>query len=115
MIHDNLTLDRELCHFAQQAKLWQELENETSCLALSVDNDSARTQQISESVENISLVNDDSFVLVNEELNRQSSAVSGQSSAVSGQSSAVSDQSEVEVLNPSLFLILCNFFLLDIL
>ena len=115
MIHDNLTLDRELCHFAQQAKLWQELENETSFLALSVDNDSARTQQISESVENISLVNDDSFVLVNEELNRQSSAVSGQSSAVSGQSSAVSDQSEVEVLNPSLFLILFNFFLLDIL
>ena len=108
MIYDNLTLDRELCHFAQQAKLWQELENETSCLALSVDNDSARTQQISESVENISLVNDDSFVLVNEELNRQSSAVSGQSSAVS-------DQSEVEVLNPSLFLILFNFFLLDIL
>ena len=78
------------------------------CLALSVDNDSARSQQISESVENISLVNDDSFVLVNEELNRQSSAVSGQSSAVS-------DQSEVEVLNPSLFLILFNFFLLDIL
>ena len=111
MIHDNLTLDRELCHFAQQAKLWQELERpliETSCLALSVDNDSARTQQISESVENISLVNDDSFVLVNEEVNRQSSAVSGQSSAVS-------DQSEVEVLNPSLFLILFNFFLLDIL
>ena len=101
MIHDNLTLDRELCHFAQQAKLWQELENETSCLAFSVDNDSARTQQISESVENISLVKDDSFVLVNEELNRQSSAVS--------------DQSEVEVLNPSLFLILFNFFLLDIL
>ena len=101
LIHDNLTLDRELCHFAQQAKLWQELENETSCLALSVDNDSARTQQISESVENISLVNDDSFVLVNEELNRQSSAVS--------------DQSEVEVLNPLLFLILFNFFLLDIL
>ena len=108
MIHENQTLDRELCHFAQQAKLWQELENETSCLALSVDNDSARTQQISESVENISLVNDGSFVLVNEELNRQSSAVSGQSSAVS-------DQSEVEVLNPSLFLILFNFFLLDIL
>ena len=101
MIHENQTLDRELCHFAQQAKLWQELENETSFLALSVDNDSARTQQISESVENISLVNDDSFVLVNEELNRQSSAVS--------------DQSEVEVLNPSLFLILFNFFLLDIL
>ena len=87
LIHENQTLDRELCHFAHQAKLWQELENETSCLALSVDNDSLHTRQISESVENISLVDDDSFVLVDGELNRQSSATS--------------DQSEVEVLSPS--------------
>lgn len=87
LIHENQTLDRELCHFAQQAKLWHELENETSCLALSVDNDSAHTRQISESVENISLVDDDSFVLIDEELNRQSSDMS--------------DQSEVEILSPS--------------
>lgn len=87
LIQENQQLDKELCHFAEQATLWQELESETSSVALSIDNNSVHRRKISESAENISLVDDDSFVLVDSELNRQSSAVS--------------DQSEVEVLSPS--------------
>ncbi|XP_020611272.1 cerebellar degeneration-related protein 2-like isoform X1 [Orbicella faveolata] len=81
LIHENQQLDKELLDFAEQAKVWQQLENEVSCLSLSIDNSSEHVRQISESTE------DESFVLVENELDRQSSAMS--------------DQSEVEVLSPS--------------
>lgn len=81
LIHENQQLDKELLHFTEQAKVWQELENEASLLTLSIDNSSEHVRQISESTE------DESFVLVENELDRQSSAMS--------------DQSEVEVLSPS--------------
>lgn len=81
LIHENQQLDKELLHFAEQAKVWQQLENETSCLTLSIDSNSGHTRQISESTE------DESFVLVENELDRQTSAMS--------------DQSEVEILSPS--------------
>ncbi|KAJ7340242.1 Cerebellar deproteinration- protein 2-like [Desmophyllum pertusum] len=87
LIHENQQLDKELFHFAEQAKEWEELENETSCLTLSIDKNSGHSRPISESTENISLVSDDSFVLVDNELDRQTSAMS--------------DQSEVEILSPS--------------
>lgn len=81
LIHENQQLDKELFHFAEQAKVWQQLENEASCLTLSIDSNSGHERQISESTE------DESFVLVENELDRQSSAMS--------------DQSEVEILSPS--------------
>ena len=81
LIHENQQLDKELLDFAEQAKVWQQLENEASCLSLSIDNNSGHIRQISESTE------DESFVLVDSELDRQSSAMS--------------DQSEVEILSPS--------------
>jgi len=81
LIHENQQLDKELLHFTEQAKVWQELENEASLLTLSIDNSSEHVRQISESTE------DESFVLVENELDRQSSAMS--------------DQSEVEILSPS--------------
>jgi len=81
LIHENQQLDKELLDFAEQAKVWQQLENEVSCLSLSIDNSSEHVRQISESTE------DESFVLVENELDRQSSAMS--------------DQSEVEILSPS--------------
>jgi len=81
LIHENQQLDKELLDFAEQAKVWQQLENEVSCLSLSIDNSSEHVRQISESTE------DESFVLVEHELDRQSSAMS--------------DQSEVEILSPS--------------
>jgi len=81
LIHENQQLDKELLHFTEQAKVWQELENEASLLTLSIDNGSEHVRQISESTE------DESFVLVENELDRQSSAMS--------------DQSEVEILSPS--------------
>ena len=81
LIHENQQLDKELFHFAEQAKVWQQLESEASCLTLSIDSNSGHERQISESTE------DESFVLVENELDRQSSAMS--------------DQSEVEILSPS--------------
>lgn len=81
LIHENQQLDKELFHFAEQAKVWQQLESEASCLTLSIDSNSGHVRQISESTE------DESFVLVENELDRQSSAMS--------------DQSEVEILSPS--------------
>ena len=81
LIHENQQLDKELLDFAEQAKVWQQLENEASCLSLSLDNNSEHVRQISESTE------DESFVFVENELDRQSSAMS--------------DQSEVEILSPS--------------
>lgn len=81
LIQENQQLDKELFHFAEQAKIWQQLDDDTSCLALSIDKDSGHRRQISESTE------DESFVVVDNELDRQSSAMS--------------DQSEVEILSPS--------------
>lgn len=81
LIQENQQLDKELFQFAEQAKIWQQLDDDTSCLALSIDKGSEHSRQISESTE------DESFVLVDNELDRQSSAMS--------------DQSEVEILSPS--------------
>lgn len=81
LIQENQQLDKELADFADQAKLWQESASEASCSSLSIDNNSGHRRPISESTD------DESFVLVDSDLDRQTSAMS--------------DQSEVEILSPS--------------
>lgn len=81
LIQENQQLDKELFDFAEEARQWQQSASEASCLSASIDNSSGHRRPISESTD------DESFVLVDSELDRQSSAMS--------------DQSEVEILSPS--------------
>jgi len=81
LIQENQQLDKELFNFAQQAKQWQQSASEASCLSVSIGNDSRHRRPVSESTD------DESFVLVDSDLDRQTSALS--------------DQSEVEILSPS--------------
>lgn len=81
LIHENQQLDKELFDFAEQARQWQQSASEASSVNKSNDSESGHRRPISESTD------DESFVLVESDLDRQASAMS--------------DQSEIEVLSPS--------------
>lgn len=81
LIHENHQLDKELLNFAEQAKQWQESASEASSLNRSIDDNSGHRRPFSESTD------DESFIFVDSDFDRQTSAVSV--------------QSDVEILSPS--------------
>lgn len=81
LIQENQQLDKELFDFAEQARQWQESASEDSSLSALACSHSGHRRPLSESTD------DESFVLLDSEIDRQVSAMS--------------DQSEVEILNIS--------------
>ena len=81
LIQENQQLDKELFDFAEQARQWQQSTSEDSSLSVLACSPSGHRRPLSESTD------DESFVLLDSELDRQASAMS--------------DQSEVEILNIS--------------